>query len=265
MNDRPISELISSLDNNSAEEKVTPKKQNKAFLIIVSILLVLIACVGAYYVYTQYVAKEEVEEEQEQEQEEEEETTKDLDDVEIVLNDKSKIYVKMGNSGCDDTGFVQVHNSEYSIWEDNQNGFCSSSYIIGYFPSKDIMSKYYVSTTQAPSLQKITVAGTEYEYIKKVNGIKEQDGVGMGIAYKWEPEITVKEYKASSIVSYYNPYELSSDLKDSSIVTTYCLLDLSKLFDGVEGYLVFNGVADVYSDVDYCSILNEMDTFSITK
>lgn len=259
MDDTPISELIPVGSPNLVTETPLPKKQNKPFIIIISILLVLAVCAGGYYVYTQYFANEE-EEEQEEEQEQEDE----FSGIEIVLKDNSKVYVKAENSECDDTGFVKVENLEYLIWEDNQNNFCSSSYIFSYFPSKEVMSKYYASTQEVPTLQKITVAGTEYEYVKKVDGIKEQEGVGMGIAYKWEPEITVKEYKANSLISYYN-YDISSDLKKDSTVTTYCLFDLSKLFEGVEGYLVFSGVADGYSGVDYCSLLNEMETFSITK
>jgi len=261
MDEKPISELIASGDPKMVSETPIPKKQNKPFIIVVSILLFLIACVAGYYVYTQYFANEEEEIEQEQEEEQKE----NLDDIEVVLSDNSKIYIKMENSGCDDTGFVKVQDTEYSIWEDNQNSFCSSSYIIGYFPSKDIMSKYYASSTEVPTLQKETINEIEYEFISKVEGIQDQGSWGIGLAYKWEPEITVKEYKASSLVSYYNPSDTSSDLKENSLFTTYCLFDLSKLFDEAEGYLVFSGVGDVYSDVDYCSSLNEMETFSITK
>ena len=262
MDDKPISELIVSGDPKMVSETPAPKKQNKPFIIVVSILLFLIACVAGYYVYTQYFANEEEEVERE---EEEEEKAKEPDDIEVVLSDGSEVYIKIENSGCDDTGFAKVQDSDYSIWEDNQNSFCSSSYIIGYFPTKDIMSKYYASSTEVPTLQKSTINGIEYEFISKVDGITDQGSWGMGLAYKWEPEITVKEYKASSIISYYNPSEESSELSETSLFTSYCLFDLSKLFEGAEGYLVFSGVGDVYSDVDYCSSLNEMETFSITK
>lgn len=52
----PLSELISSPEQEEAnsKEKSVVKKKNKAFPIIVGILLLLILGVGGYYVYTQY-------------------------------------------------------------------------------------------------------------------------------------------------------------------------------------------------------------------
>ena len=280
-NERPLSELISSIkqqdftpsEDISTEEAGTPKgKKSKAFPIIVSILLVLILVVGGYYVYINYI--------KEQEPIAPGTTPEEVPDLGygdmfIELSNRKVIYVKVPTSDCDTTGYkiVEQERDKMTIWEDNQEGVCSSGNILGYFTDEEVITEYYSDGNAVYPLEKYTENGIVYEYISKDEYSEESMAVG-GVVYQKEPTVSVNEYEAFVILNFKKNFpELDEEnqllmekaIIEGSTINTYCVFDLSKIIDNGEGYLVFSGYADVGSAVNYCEILENSENFVIEE
>lgn len=276
-NEKPLSELISSIEQqdftppenmNLEEEGNSKEKKSKAFPIIVSILLVFILAVGGYYVYTNYI----------KEQEPiapgttpEEVPDLGFGDMFIELDNGKVIYVKVPTSDCDTTNYeiTERDGKTMTIWEDNQEGFCSSSNLLQYFVDEEAMTQFYSDNQATYPLEKYTENNVVYEYIFK-SDYEQGDTALSGVVYQKEPTVSVKEYEAFRILSYTKHFpevddegEVIGNIIGGSTIKTLCVFDLSNIVENGEGYIVFSGVSDVGSEINYCNVLNDSEYFEI--
>lgn len=280
----PLSELISSIEQkdfspteemiNNGETPPKEKKSSKAFIIAVSILLLLIVGVGGYYVYDNYIDTDDKEPEGEEEGLNPEKSTLEFGEVFIDLGEGKVLYVKAPTSSCDDTGFVsQVQETDSMlIYEDNQNNFCSDSHIISYFVDEEAMTTYFSENKAKYPLEEETIDYIKYEYLLKEDST-EESGAAHGLVYKKAPTINVNGNGAFHLISYYKIAQegvetvIKGDYpKDDSTYTNftkYCVFPLYQFGEQYESFLVFSGVADAGSEIDYCEMLNDTEDFEI--
>ena len=278
----PLSELISSIEQkdfslpeemeNGGDTNPKKKKSSKAFLIIVSILLLLIVGVGGYYVYDNYIDKDE--EIEEEEGLNPEESALEFGEVFIDLGEGKVLYVKAPTSSCDDTGFVSQpqETDNMLIYEDNQNKFCSDSHIISYFIDEESMTSYFSGGKAKYPLEEETIDYITYEYLLKED-YTEDSGAAHGLVYKKTPTVNVNGNGAFHLISYYKIAQegvntvIKGDYpKDDSTYTNftkYCVFPLYQFGEEYESFLVFSGVASAGSEIDYCEMLNETEDFNI--
>ena len=289
--DKPISELISSetpvdtitppigVDIPAQQPSVKPKK-SKAFPIVVGILLLLILGIGGYYVYTNYLGTDDVVDENQQQEatdttnaENPQESTDGLGGIETLLIGQDKVLLMTApTSACDDTGFVETaqSTSEYMLYEDNQNGFCSSSHKVEFFLDEGTMTTILSKSQTTYPLKEITIDGVDYEYILKED-YDSQSGIASGIAYIKEPTLEVGGYEAFRVLSFYKVFPEGTDastVEDSEVIqdgttNTLCVFDLSKIETSTQGYVLFSGSASAGSEVDYCEVLENTEGFEI--
>ncbi len=240
------------------------KKPHKAFVYVVIFLLVAIVSVVVYSFYTGRLDLDTLfgrEKEETQEDNTKLENNAVFDTATLDLGDGKNLEVKLQNSECDDTGFEMTQSdSQMTKWKDNNNMYCSSWYELAYYLSEQAMTDAYSQGATYP-LESTTVEGVEYSYISRTDG--ESDGeYGLGIVYKWLPNVDVKGYEASQILRYFNSGQ-SGEYTSDSFSTALCVFDLNKIDENEFGYLVFGGAASIGSDINYCDVLNNMGVFSI--
>ena len=272
-NQRPLSDFISSVEQIDAPDipnegigEEPKNKKSKAFPIIVSILLVLILVAGGYYVYTNYIKDQDTPEETS-----EEVSDLGLGDISMELSNGQIVYVNVPTSDCDTTSYevVERDSKKMTIWEDNQEGLCSSSNTVLYFVNEEAITEYYSENQTVYPLKKYTEDNIVYEYILEPKYSKEDDAIS-GFVYQKEPTVSVKEYDAFRILSFYKRFpdinesgEFTGNIINGSIINTYCVFDLSKIVTNGEGYIVFSGSGDIYSETNYCDVLNNSGNFEI--
>ena len=278
-NERPLSDFITSIEQVDAPEVApedmgeNPKqKKSKVFLIIVSILLLLIVGVGGYYIYDNYIDKDEVIEEEQGLIPEE--STLEFGDIFIDLDGEKILYVKAPSSSCDDTGYRALvqESTGYLIYEDNQNEYCSDSNIISYFKDEETMTSYLSQAKTEYPLEKETINSVEYEYILKEDSTNET-GSAHGLVYQKSPTINVKDFEAFHIINYIKIAEEGDNTviegsypEDDSVYTNftkYCVFPLSQLGEEFNGFLMFNGSSSIGSEIDYCEVLNSSEYFNL--
>jgi len=143
--------------------------------------------------------------------------------------------------------------------------------------------KYFFNETQLLD-EYADVAEIAYQYEKEVladdNPIyyiqkstpedKEEMHAGDGRILMWEPTIKAGQYDASQIISYYNVTLPEGETRgyaftdNSTLMNTYCIISLDQLDETEMGYLVFEGVSSVGSEINYCDWLNDAKVFELT-
>lgn len=276
-NQKPLSDLLSSIEQKDFSPSDVPgleneepkEKKSKSFLIIVLILLLLIIGVGGYYVYTNYIAKEEepITENEQDDGLNPEKSTLEFSDIFIDMGSGNLLYMKLPKSECDDTGYEKV---DENTWEDNRNLYCSSSNIVSYFEDEESMTNDFANNDPTYSQEEVTFNGKKYKYIDRY--IDEDAKVVGGWVYQKEPTVKVKEFDAFKAISYFAYLGDSNDLeKDNTVavlegnnsLVQYCIFDISKVSAKLQGYIVFGGTASVGTERDYCEVLDEFTHFEM--
>lgn len=264
--EKPLSELISSIEQKDftptervKEEKVTSPKEkgSKAFVIIVSILLLLIVGIGGYYIYTNYIVKEKQTQDEELTQEEQ---VPQFEEIFIDFEDSSRLYVKLPTSGCNDLGYVlqEQEDLEISTWWEQQEGECLSLYNLTYYKSEEVMIAYYSNNEATFPLEKFLKEGAEYEVIS-LEESSDQNQTSGSIMIKREPTTTVGSYEASEIEIISTEYN-SENVTDTTIETkVHCAFNLNKISNMLTGYIVFSG----NQNQNYCNVLDSTEYFEI--
>ena len=163
----------------------------------------------------------------------------------------------------------------------------------GYKYFKDIksMTDYYIKKNQEyyPTLsiqypKTVKVGGIEYQYLFTIDGYT-ADAAGMGMVYQWNPKVQVFDYEATRIRDYYNPpvkeslafegyypegHEWAGQEYTSGAYTgdgfevVFCVFDISKIFKGESGFLVFDMGDIVNSPYDNCETIKKFEDFELS-
>jgi flagellar basal body-associated protein FliL len=160
-----------------------------------------------------------------------------------------------------------------------------------YFKDIESMRNYYIKKNKEynPTLvikypETVEVDGIKYQYWFTIDGYT-ADAAGIGMVYQSDPKVQIFDYEATRIRHYYNsPVEESLAFEgyypeghkwageaytsgaytgDGSEVV-FCVFDISKIFKGESGFLVFDMGDLVNSPYDNCETIKEFEDFELS-
>jgi hypothetical protein len=160
-----------------------------------------------------------------------------------------------------------------------------------YFKDMKSMRDYYIKKNKEynPTLsvkypETVEINGIEYQYWFTIDGYT-ADATGMGMVYQSNPKVQVFDYEATRIRHYYNSpveespafegyypegHEWAGQAYTSGVYTgggsevVFCVFDISKIFKGESGFLVFDMGDLVNSPYDNCETIKEFEDFELS-
>jgi len=168
-----------------------------------------------------------------------------------------------------------------------------SEVFLGYKYFKDIksMRDYYIKKNREynPTLsvkypETVEVNGIQYQYWFTIDGYTAK-AAGMGMVYQLNPKVQVFDYEATRIRHYYNPpvegspafggyypegHEWAGQVYTSGTYfgggseVVFCVFDISKIFKGESGFLVFDMGDLVNSPYDNCETIKQFEDFELS-
>jgi cell division protein FtsL len=246
-----MNDNLSQAPNNTVpveepNEDILVKKVKKQKVLIISlfVLLILLICGIVYVVgFTNIFedSDEYVTQETPISQEADEEPEETFSEGIVIETDSGEeIYLNNLPNSIEDTEYVLVSTGETKqVWEDNSEGYASTSYIIEYYHnSQDLFGDSNSET--------VVVDGETYVYVSKTDG-EDAYGSGMGTVYNRESSKDINGYPAYELISYYNS-PIDEDTSSSgdfygvdnvSLTGISCAFKLSEISPELDGAILF--------------------------